>query len=811
MPYRHSRLQSYNFFEKMSRFASTFYTLLIALGTALAASAQGRDSSCATPRQDDCESGSHRVGLVLSGGGAKGLYHIGVIKALEENNVPIDCVAGTSMGSIIAGLYAAGYSVEQMCAIVASGDVKRWVSGRIDDVHRQYYMEQDMPPAILNLRFGVDREDIVRRREARAAGVPRNKQNSPLKIPADLISSAQVDMALNELFRPASVACGGDFDNLMVPFFCVASDMRSRRAVVFRDGDIGKAIRASMSIPFVFKPLKYRDMLLYDGGLFDNFPWRTMEETYKPDHIIGVKCTFGNTPVDEGSNLIDQALMLMQTDTDYNLPKERNIMIDRAVDAGMLDFDRGEEIIRQGYDDTMERMDEILAIIPERRTPDEVAQRRAEFRAKEPALLIKGMEIKGLSRPQERYARAVMLSKQERERDSIGSFGEFRSKVYDLIAESNFTMDYPHLRYDSLAHAFVPELSLHMLPSMKLSVGGNISSTAYNQARIALSYSRIGRVAINAGAALYLGPIYNAGFIGGRIVVSPHRPVFFDLTYTFSVRNTLYGNFGNLTTIDNTERKKHKENYLSVTAGLAATKRSVLQATLNMGENYYRFEGDREPSRFSFLGARLQLRRSTLDNPIVPVRGTRISASGIFIDGKDRLTDYTINADGSLQKRHLAYHRHWFGAKVSWQHYIELPRCRWFSLGYQAEAVYTDHPRFNDEEATEVSLPQFAPTTHSQMIYMPQFHASRYAAASIMPTFTIIENLHVRAGFYAMWRDRHYDNAPWQYMMDLSVVYRSFVGPVSLTLSKYGLHNTNNFYLSFNFGYLIFAPKGTYY
>ena len=799
----------------MSRFAFTFYTLVVAVAVASVASGQtaggNRASAQQAARHAECRSGRHKVGLVLSGGGAKGLYHIGVIKALEENNVPIDYVAGTSMGSIIAGLYAAGYSPEQMCEIVASGDVKRWVSGRIDDAHRQYFMEQDAPPALLTVRFGVNKEDIMRRRAEKAAGVPRQKQNSLLKIPADLISSAQVDMALNELFRPASVACKGDFGQLMVPFFCVASDMKARRAVVFRDGDMGKAIRASMSIPLVFKPLKYKDMLLYDGGLFNNFPWQTMVEEYAPDHIIGVKCTFGNTPVDESSNLIDQALMLMTSDTDYHLPAEGNIMIDRAVDAGMLDFDRGEEIIRQGYDDTMERMPEILATIPERRTAEEVAQRRIDFLAKEPLLNIKGMEISGLSRPQERYARAVMLSKRERERDSVRSFADFRSKVYDLVAESNFSLDYPQLEYDTAANVFVPKLTLHMRPSMRLSVGGNISSTAYNQARIALSYSRIGRVAMTADAALYLGPIYNAGIIGGRMVISPHRPVFFDLSYTFSVRNTLYGNFGNLTEIDNTERKKHKENYLSVGVGLAATKRSVLQATFNAGENYYLFEGDLYPSRFSFIGTRLQLRRSTLDNPLVPVRGTRLSLSGIFINGKDRLTGYMFDDEGILQTRRFVQRRSWAGAKLSWQHYIELPRCRWFSLGYQAEAVYTNHPQFNDKEATEVSLPQYAPTVHSQMIYMPQFHASRYAAVGVMPTFTIIDNLIVRLGMHAMWRDTQYDNEQWQFMGDLSVVYRSFVGPLSLTLSKYGVRNSNNFYLSFNFGYLIFAPKGTYY
>ncbi len=749
------------------------------------------------------------VGLVLSGGGAKGLYHIGVIQALEENGVPIDYVAGTSMGSIIAGLYAAGYSPEQMREIVASGDVKRWVSGRIDDSHRYYYREQDTPPAIIGLRFDVSRESRLRRRAAKESGTAAKKRDRILQMPADLISSSQVDMALNGLFRPASEACRGDFDSLMVPFFCVASDLTARRAVVFRSGDLGEAIRASMSIPLVFKPLKRRGMLLYDGGLYDNFPWRQMIDDYAPDHIIGVKCTAGNTPVDENSGLVDQALMLMTTDTDYDLPKEGNVMIDRAVDAGMLDFDRGEEIIRQGYEDTMERIGEILATIPSRRPQEEVRRRREEFAAGLPELKIGDVDIVGLSHAQEQYARAVMTPR--RGADSVRTFDEFRSGVFDLLAENDFSADYPYLRYDSVARVFRPSLMLRMMPSLKISVGGNLSSTAYNQARIGLSYERIGRAALTAGFDLYLGPIYNAGRVGGRVAFSPRRPVFLDLYYIFSVRNTLYGNFGNLSSIDNTQRKKHKENFMSFSAGLAMTKRSVVQATLNVGENYYRFQGDVRPSYFSFVALRAQVRRSTLDDPLWPVRGNSISLSGIFVDGRDKLR-VDIDDSGVRRVERLSSRRSWLGARVSWSHYLEIPRCRWFSFGYGAEAVYTDHPRFNDFEATLVSLPQYAPTTHSQMIYMPEYHAARYVAASVMPTFRIIENLYVRAGFYAMFRDRGYlDASQWQYMADLSVVYRSFVGPVSLSLTKYGLRNGNNFYLTFNFGYLLFAPKGTFY
>ena len=125
------------------------------------------------------------VGVVMSGGGAKGLYHIGVLQALEESGIPIDYVSGTSMGSIIAGMYAAGYSPEEMRRIVASGVVKQWVSGRIDPRYTPYYRQIGHNPAFLSVRMTVG-----------GAGKRFRVTN--------LLSSTPIDMALTELFAPAT-------------------------------------------------------------------------------------------------------------------------------------------------------------------------------------------------------------------------------------------------------------------------------------------------------------------------------------------------------------------------------------------------------------------------------------------------------------------------------------------------------------------------------------------------------------------------------------------------------------------------------
>ncbi|MBR7169420.1 MAG: patatin-like phospholipase family protein, partial [Alistipes sp.] len=161
----------------MTRFSALFLALFLLFGPVAEARGQAESSQ------------KGGVGLVLSGGGAKGLYHIGVIEALEERGVPIDYVAGTSMGSIIAAMYASGYSPAEMRQIVLSGQIQEWVSGRIDPSKcKPYYRQLGNSPSFINLWLDLSDED------------------KKFRMPSSLISSTQVDMALLQLFTPASTA-----------------------------------------------------------------------------------------------------------------------------------------------------------------------------------------------------------------------------------------------------------------------------------------------------------------------------------------------------------------------------------------------------------------------------------------------------------------------------------------------------------------------------------------------------------------------------------------------------------------------------
>ena len=180
---------------------------------------------------------AQKVGLVLSGGGAKGLTHIGIIRALEENNIPIDYIAGTSMGAIIGSLYAMGYSPDDMEKLLKSDSFKRWYTGNIEEKYIYYFKKNPPTPEFINIRVSLKN--------------PLHKVKTQF-LPSSVVDPLQMNLAFLELFGQARAACQNDFDNLFIPFRCVASDVYNKKPMIFENGDLGDAARASMSLPGMF-------------------------------------------------------------------------------------------------------------------------------------------------------------------------------------------------------------------------------------------------------------------------------------------------------------------------------------------------------------------------------------------------------------------------------------------------------------------------------------------------------------------------------------------------------------------------------
>jgi NTE family protein len=214
-----------------------------------------------------------RICLVLSGGGARGMAHIGVLKVLEQLKIPIDCIAGTSMGAVVGGLYASGMTADRIEAKMRSVD---WQEAFRDAPPRQdlaFRRKQDDLNFLVRLPFGLKHGEVL--------------------LPRGLIQGQKLQQMLRSQTLPYSDT--PSFDDLPTPFRAVATDLGDRQAVVMDKGDLALAMRASMSIPGLFAPVEDQGRLLVDGGLTENLPMEVARAMHA-DVLIVVDVTFPLQP-----------------------------------------------------------------------------------------------------------------------------------------------------------------------------------------------------------------------------------------------------------------------------------------------------------------------------------------------------------------------------------------------------------------------------------------------------------------------------------------------------------------------------------
>ena len=236
-----------------------------------------------------------RVGLVLAGGGARGASFIGVLKYLEELDIPIDYVVGSSMGSIVGGIYALGYSPDEMAEIISSVQWEKYVGNHIDRHCYSADLRERYGTQVVNVPFNV--KGLFKK-----GFIPAVFSELPIAY----VNNKELENLFNELSQGYQDSIS--FDSLPVPFACVATDIVAGKEVVLHSGSLPKAIRASMAIPVVFSPVVIDGKLLYDGGLINIFPSDVLREM-GADIIIGIefsneKYFFGNE-IPTASTLFD--------------------------------------------------------------------------------------------------------------------------------------------------------------------------------------------------------------------------------------------------------------------------------------------------------------------------------------------------------------------------------------------------------------------------------------------------------------------------------------------------------------------------
>lgn len=740
------------------------------------------------------------VGLVLSGGGAKGLYHVGIIKALEENNIPIDYVSGASMGAIVGGMYAAGYSPDEMIAFFITDSVQNWLSAKNSDLDNNYYFKKFLPtPEMLSFRVN-----------------PGSSENAGFQLPTNIVSPYEMDLAFINMLGPASAAAGCDFDSLMIPFRCNASDIYNKKSVVFNRGDLPFAIRTSMTIPLVFKPLTRDSLLLFDGGIYNNFPWQDLDSTFRPDFYIGGICAtnYDNPPAD---NIIQQITVMATKQTDYSLPDSLDVLIQRRFkDIGTLDYNRAGYIIARGYEDAMKQMPLIKERVKRRVTEEEVEQRRHSFRDKIQPLVFEGIDIEGLNPKQTEYVyRQLGLVSKE-----TFDYAFFKRKYMQILAGGIFTGDFPQLSFNEQTGRYRLKLKLQTQASMRFSLGGNISSTALNQGYAAFSYRTVGNSVSTYALQGYFGTFYNSIQAGGRHDMYTRFP--FYVSYTYGYENYDFGanHMNNYYRERDWRYNRHKEHYLAAAIGIPVLENAAFRGRLTAGrmEDRY-FQGEftnldkQDHSRFLYASLNLEVQTRTFNYTLYPTLGNDQLFQLRLVNGAETFSP------GSLAITHGAFsnkNRYWAAFNFRREHY--LPVSKWLTLGYHIDAALSNHPDFDNPVITAVTEPAFQPIPLMQTMFMPEFRSPSYFGAGFIPVFHMIKSFYLKTYAYAFvpqevvfehgWKGRIWDRAKTMthFVFGGSLVYQTMIGPASLTFNKYTT-DRKNWQLVFNFGYTLFSNR----
>ena len=673
---------------------------------------------------------AQKVGLVLSGGGAKGMTHIGIIRALEENNIPIDYITGTSMGAIIGSLYAMGYSPDDMEALLRSEDFKRWYSGQVEPEYGYYFKQNRPTPEFFNIRFSFKDSLHIK----------------PQILPTSMVNPIQMNLVFVELFARATAACSGDFNRLFVPFRCIASDVYNKKPLIMRRGDLGDAVRASMSFPFVFKPIEIDSVLAYDGGIYNNFPTDIMREDFKPEVIIG-SVVAANPGKPKENDLMSQLENMIMQKTDYTLPDSLGIIMTfKYDDVSLLDFDRLQELHDIGYNRTISLMDSIKGRIHRRVSAENVRLRRLVYRSNLPQFRFRDIYIEGANPQQQAY-----IKKEFHDEDhEVFTYEDLKRGYFRLLSDNMISEIIPHAVYDSENDLYSLHLKVKMEDNFSVRMGGSVSTTSSNQIYLGLGYQDLNYYSKEITLDGQIGKVYNNAQLMAKIDLPTRIPTSYRLiaslsTFDYYKKDKLFSKN------DKPSFNSKDERFVKLMVALPFLANKRAEISIGYGklqDNYFQssvinFDKDRsDRSTYNLLGGAIGFYGSTLNARQYATKGyfeklvaQVFSGKEKFIPGNPTETSVTTKERQSwLQISYMKYAYHTMSPK--------------FTLGWMAEMLYSSKNFSENYTATMLQAADFSPTPHSKLMYNEAYRANQFLAAGIEPIFVFNDMFQFRSEFY---------------------------------------------------------------
>jgi len=314
-----------------------------AIGLAILLSLSDLSQARAAQSEGAVRAARPRIGLALSGGGARALAEIGVLRAFEEAGVPIDCIAGNSMGALLGGLYAAGIDADSLRVLAHSPNLFRPATGY---ANQSVFQKQVVRPQAFGLYF----------------------DGWEYRLPQSLLSDSNLNWMIVSHTAAASLAARGEFDRLPIPFRAVALDLRSGELQTFRSGDLARAIRSSISVPVTFPPIRMHqpERILVDAGPRANLPIDLLSEM-GAERVIAVNCTQGMSDqrsIDDLSEVALRLVRILSTPVDSSAVEGWDVWIEpKTPGVGMNEYDRADEMIEAGYQAARAKLPEVLRLL----------------------------------------------------------------------------------------------------------------------------------------------------------------------------------------------------------------------------------------------------------------------------------------------------------------------------------------------------------------------------------------------------------------------------------------------------------------
>ena len=736
---------------------------------------------------------SQKIGLVLSGGGATGFAHIGVLKALEENNIPIDYITGTSSGALIGGLYAIGYSPSEIETYVKSKRFETITKGELEVQNNYFFNKDETDASLLHLSFSAD---------------------SAFKrfLPTKFMNSTFLDYEMLTTFGPAGEIANEDFSKLFIPFRCVASDISNKKCVVLKNGKLNLAIRASMTFPFFIQPIKFNNQLLFDGGLYNNFPADVMVNDFAPDFIIGSNVS-SNYKSPEEHDLLSQLINMMVIPTDFSIPEGKGIIIAPKTNVTTFNFSDIESAINAGYTETLAQLELIKKYIPIAQNKAIFSKKRTEYREKLTGTKIVAVESTSSDKKLNHFVQRNILPNKLAP-DSI----TFAKRYFRLNSYEGIEFLTPSLTRIKDSNYL---LTLKPLKAKEfgIEIGGVFSSKAINTGYIGLSYLLLKNQSLKIKGDSYFGRFYGAA----KLLVDYKIPTTYQIGFSPYFVLNRWDYFKSFSSFFEDVKPSYliqNEMYYGIQLKhpIGNIGKSVFDLrNFTTNDQYYQTENfsTKDTSDFTlFSGYSIKWvgELNTLNRKQFASKGKLLSVKVQFVDG----TEDSESGSSSSNRYKILQKHNWFSIQGEGQWFIFNNNT--FNLGLHMKGVMSNQPLFYNYKASLLAMNDFSPFVDAQSTFLQEYRSNKHIGIGTNLIFSIKKNIDFRIDgyLYQAFNQLNQNNALSFYyerpqlfkdfLLASHLIYHSPIGPVRIS-ANYFPQQRNPIYFHICYGYLLFNER----